>query len=273
MPRHGLTDREFNAIRHLLPKQPSSRPGRRWINHRLVIDGILWIAKTGSPWRDLPEQLGKWQTAYARFRRWTSEGLWDRIYQTLLKRLDALEKIDRTLCCVDGSVIRAHRCASGMIPQSDENDELVALGRSRGGYSTKIHVLCDGEGTLLGITATGGQRHESTELENLIGNCELSLHRYDSRPEAIAGDKGYSSGAIREFLRDRLIEPVIGSKSNKSRDDIFDRETYRRRNIVERMIGWLKESRRVATRYDKLACSYITFVQLAAMQRVLKLLC
>jgi transposase len=191
----------------------------------------------------------------------------------MLKRLEKLGKIDRTLWCVDGSVVRAHRCAAGMIPQSEENDELVALGRSRGGYSTKIHVLCDGEGTLLGITATGGQRHESTELENLIDHCELSLHRYDSRPDAIAGDKGYSSHAIRNHLYDLGIEPVIGSKSNESSDHEFDREAYRRRNIVERLIGWLKESRRVATRYDKLACSYLAFVQLAALRRTLKLIC
>ncbi len=137
----------------------------------------------------------------------------------------------------------------------------------------KIHILCDGEGTLLGITATGGQRHESIELENLIDHCELSLHRYESRPNAIAGDKGYSSQAIRDRFDELGIEPVIGSRSNESRAEGFDREAYRRRNIVERLIGWLKESRRVATRYDKLACSYITFVQLAAMRRALKLIC
>ncbi|TWT65550.1 IS5 family transposase [Crateriforma conspicua] len=269
MPRHRLTDREFNAIRHLLPKQRTGKKGRPWVDHRSVIDGIFWILKTGSPWRDLPEEFGKWQTVYARFRRWNLEGLWDRVYNAILRRLD---KLDRTLWCVDGSVIRAHRCAAGMIPQSEENDELVALGRSRGGYSTKIHILCDGQGTLLGITATGGQRHESTELENLIDHCELSLHRYDSRPDAIAGDKGYSSHAIRDRLRELGIKPVIGSKSNESREEEFDREAYRRRNIVERLIGWLKESRRVSTRYDKLACSYLAFVQLAAMRRALKLI-
>ncbi|MEM6363953.1 MAG: IS5 family transposase [Planctomycetota bacterium] len=273
MPRHRLTDREFNAIHRLLPKQRTGKKGRPWVDHRSVVDGILWILKTGSPWRDLPEAFGKWQTVYARFRRWNLEGLWDRIYNAVLKRLDQRNRIDRTLWCVDGSVIRAHRCASGMIAQSEENDELVALGRSRGGYSTKIHVLCDGQGTLLGITATGGQRHESTELENLIDHCELSLHRYDWRPDAIAGDKGYSSHAIRDRLGELGIEPVIGSKSNDVRDEDVNREAYRRRNIVERLIGCLKESRRVATRYDKLACSYLAFVQLAAMRRVLKLIC
>ncbi|TWT83859.1 Transposase DDE domain protein [Planctomycetes bacterium CA13] len=272
MLRHRLTDREFNAIRHLLPKRRKNQSGRPWTEHRCVIDGVLWILKTGNPWRELPDELGKWQTVYARFQRWTNEGLWDRIYTTLLKRIDALDKIDRTLWSVDGSVVRAHRCASGMIPQSEENDELNALGQSRGGYSTKIHVLCDGNGTLLAITVTGGQLHESTEFENLIANCELSLHRYGRRPDAIAGDKGYSSKAIRQSIRDRLIEPIIASRSNESPNEDFDREAYRRRNIVERLIGWLKESRRVATRYDKLTCSYLAFVQLAAMRRILKLL-
>ncbi|QDV69394.1 Transposase DDE domain protein [Rosistilla carotiformis] len=104
-----------------------------------------------------------------------------------------------------------------MNPQSEVNDEFVALGRYRAGHSTKIHVRSDGEGTLLGITATGGQHHESTELENLIASRELGRHRYDSRPEVIAGDKGYSSNAIRQFIRDRQIKPVIGSKAHESR--------------------------------------------------------
>ncbi len=69
MLRHRLTDRESNAIRHLLPKQRKNQPGRPWAEHRSIIDGVLWILKTASPWRDLPEELGKWQTVYARFRR------------------------------------------------------------------------------------------------------------------------------------------------------------------------------------------------------------
>ncbi len=79
MPRHRLTDREFNAIRHLLPKQRTGKKGRPWTDHRLAIDGIFWILKTGSPWRDLPEDFGRWETVYARFRRWNLEGLWDRM--------------------------------------------------------------------------------------------------------------------------------------------------------------------------------------------------
>ena len=270
MSRHDLTDVEWNAIRHFLPAQFSKRRGRPWSDHRQVINGILWILKTGSPWRDLPPEFGKWQTVYNRFRRWIYEGVWERVYRRLLKRAKANRKIDHTMWCVDGSVVRAHRCASGMISQSDENDELVALGRSRGGFSTKLHVLTDSRGNVLSLTVTPGQKHESTEFECLLANCWLSLHRRADRPVRLAGDKGYSSVAIRENLIAQHIKPVIPTRSNETLKSNFDRRTYRRRNIVERAIGWLKESRRIATRYDKLPCSYITFVQLAAMRRLLR---
>lgn len=272
MSRHDLTDREFDAIRHFLPAQKTGRRGRPWADHRIVINGILWILKTGSPWRDMPEEFGKWQTVYGRFRRWINEGIWDRMMTRLLQRLDSAGKIDRTLWCVDGSVIRAHRSASGMIRQSEENDELNALGRSRGGYGTKLHVMVDANGNLLAATATGGQRHDSTEFESLLANCELSIRRRCKRPQALAGDKGYSSHSIRQSIRGLSITPVIPTKANETAQEDFDRETYRKRNIVERVIGWLKESRRIATRYDKLTSSYLTFVQIASMRRIIKLI-
>lgn len=272
MSRHDLTDREYNAIRHFLPPQNSRRRGRRWADHRQVLNGILWILHTGSPWRDLPAEFGKWQTVYKRFRRWIEEGVWDRMFSRLLHRADALGQIDRTLWCVDGSVVRAHRSASGMLPQSEENDEVNALGRSRGGYSTKLHVMTDGKGTLLAMTATAGQRNESTEFENLLTSCELSFYQRNKRPDALAGDKGYSSKSIRHLIENLEIKPVIPSRSNEAPNENFDSTTYRNRNIVERVIGWLKEARRIATRYDKLVESYLAFVQVAAMRRLLSLI-
>ncbi|TWU59238.1 hypothetical protein Poly51_20240 [Rubripirellula tenax] len=75
-------------------------------------------------------------------------------------------------------------------------------------YSEKKGTRCRSKGSLLAVTATGGQRHESTEFENLIANCDLSLHRYDRRPNAMAGDKGYSAGAIRESIQERAVESI-----------------------------------------------------------------
>ncbi|MEO1528027.1 MAG: transposase [Planctomycetota bacterium] len=105
---------------------------------------------------------------------------------------------------------------------------------------------------------------------NTIGN--LPSYRYNKRPDSIAGDKGYSGKAIRNLIASRSITAVIPSRSNESRSDSFDRASYRNRNIVERPIGWLKESRRIATRYDKLRCTYIAFVYLAATRRAIALL-
>lgn len=270
MSRHDLTDREWNAIRPLLPAERSGRPGRPWVDHRMVINGILWIVATGAPWRDLDSQFGSWKTVYNRFRRWQKEGLWERLMLKRLRNLERQGRIDRTLWCVDGSVVRAHRCASGALPKSDENDAKNALGRSQGGYSTKLHLLTDSRGRVLSATATPGQRNESTEFENLFSQCPLSLHLRSKRPEAVAGDKGYSSKAIRDWLRSREIKDTIPTRINEAANPRFARKRYRRRNIVERVIGWLKESRRIATRYDKLIDSYLCFIQIAAWRLMMK---
>jgi len=83
--------------------------GRKSTNHRLVLDGIFWIARTGSPWRDLPEEFGKWSSVYRQFRRWTLAGLWEGILEALNESglaPDALQMIDST-------VVRAHHQAAG----------------------------------------------------------------------------------------------------------------------------------------------------------------
>ena len=266
MSRHDLTDEEYVAIRSFLPAQKKRSPGRPWKDHRTVINGIFWVLATGSPWRDLPVEFGKWQTVYGRFRRWLNEGLWDRIFSRFLHRLSKIEGIDLSLWCIDGSVIRAHRSASGGSKQSPENDAKNALGRSQGGYSTKLHLLTDRIGNILSVTATPGQSHESKEFENLIQSCPLSLHRVASRPDAVAGDKGYSSGAIRNWLRKRQIKDVIPTKSNEKRNPRFPKKLYKQRNIVQCTIGWLKEFRRIAMRFDKHVESYLCFVKLAAIR-------
>lgn len=270
MSRHDLTDHEWNAIRRFLPAQNAKRRGRPWKSHRAVINGILWILKTGCPWRDLLEEFGNWKTVFNRFRRWTAEGLWPRILAALMRRLDARATVGRSLWCVDGTIIRAHRSAAGLRKQSPENDAKTALGRSRGGYSTKLHVLTDDTGLILATTATPGQSHESTEFENLMQHSELSIHCVAKRPVAVAGDKAYSSTAIRNWLDQRKVKAIIPTRSNEAANWSFSKPCYRKRNIVERVIGWLKESRRIATRYDKTVESFLAFVQFATVRMMMK---
>ncbi len=144
MSRHCLSDFEWEVIRRFLPKERTGRPGRPWCSHRKVINGILVVLRTGIPWADLSSDFGKVKTVYNRFRRWVKSGLWQRIFEVLIDRLLKNDKIDFELWCVDGTVVRAHRVASGALKgdlSTEENMEKHALGRSRGGYSTKLHFL------------------------------------------------------------------------------------------------------------------------------------
>lgn len=109
--RHALTDRQWNRIKHLF--ETPRRPGGQWKDHRLMLDGILWVMKTGAPWRDLPERFGPWKSVYDRFARWRREGLLDRLVAHLQRDLDRLGLIDWTAFCVDSTTVRALRAAAG----------------------------------------------------------------------------------------------------------------------------------------------------------------
>jgi transposase len=142
-----------------------------------------------------------------------------------------------------------------------------ALGRSQGGFSTKIHLLTDVHGIPLALTLTPGQAHESKSLETLLQEVPLRLRK---RPKALAGDKAYSSTNIRRFLRKRNISDIIPRRKDEKRHGRFHRTKYRRRNIVERVFGWLKEKRRIATRYEKQALNYLAFIKIAAIRLILE---
>lgn len=128
--------------------------------------------------------------------------------------------------------------------------------------------MTDGRGTPLGALVTAGQSHESKSFEPLMDTVDIRRRR---RPDAVAGDKGYSYPRVRAWLARRGIETVIPTRSDQPRERL-DRRKYRGRNVVERCIGWLKESRRVATRYEKLATHFLSMVKLAMIQRCLRLL-
>jgi len=111
MPRHRLTNDQWDCIKDLFPEP--ARTGRPPRDRRTVVDGILWILRTGSPWRDLPEELGPWSTVWDLFDKWNEDGMLDEILQRLrADHVDAGE-IDAELWCVDGTVVRAARCCAG----------------------------------------------------------------------------------------------------------------------------------------------------------------
>ena len=110
MARFDLTDREWAILEPLLPQQP--RRGGQWRDHRQVINGIAWVKRTGSPWRDMPERYGPWKTAHLRFRRWAVDGTWARLKAHVIALAHAEDDIDWD-AQADSTAVRAHQHAAG----------------------------------------------------------------------------------------------------------------------------------------------------------------
>ena len=147
-------------------------------------------------------------------------------------------------------------------------DSAQALGRSRGGFTTKIHLRAEGGGKPVAILITAGQRHEQSAFCALMETGAVKRAgrgRPRIRPDRVVGDKGYSSEKVRGYLRGRAIGMVIASQDNERRARRFDKAAYRQRNVVERLINRLKQFRRVATRYEKRAANYQAMLTIAAI--------
>jgi len=134
--------------------------------------------------------------------------------------------------------------------------------------------VTDGRGVPLAAAVTAGQCHESTMFETLMDTVKIGRRR---RPRAVAGDKAYDVPRIRRWCRRHRVRAVIPEKTKPygrkcGRPPSLDKAAYRRRNVVERCIGWLKICRRIATRSEKLAMHYLAMVKLAMIQRYLRLL-
>ena len=140
-----------------------------------------------------------------------------------------------------------------------------ALGRSRGGWGSKIHLVSDGRGMPLAAKVTAGQEHETRSFESVMNAVPLPHW-----PHAVAGDKGYISASVRAWLGEKDIQDVIPTRANQPRKPAFSKRLYRNRNVVERCFGWLKECRRIATRYEKLAVRFLAMIKLAIIREYLK---
>ncbi|WP_326672651.1 IS5 family transposase [Streptomyces canus] len=275
--RHELTDQEWELLAPLIPRAATGRPR---VSDRQVINGMVYKIRTGISWRDLPERYGPWQTVYTRFRRYALDRVFTQALQQIQACADAVGDID-WLVQIDSTIVRAHQHAAATAEKGanrpDEPDD-HALGRSRGGLTTKIHLACDGKGRPLAVLVTPGQRHDSICARPLLERIRVpraGRGRPRCRPDQVIADKAYGSRGFRAYLRKRGIGHTIPEKTDQQRHrhnrgsrggrpPAFDRQLYRQRNIVERCFNRLKGFRGIATRYEKTATSYEAAVTLAS---------
>jgi transposase len=205
--------------------------------------------RTGSPWRDLPSCLGPWQSAYTRFRCWSDSGLWSYMLTEL-----AQEGADLEYLMVDSSSVRVHQDAA----RTHRGQEVDAMGKSRGGLTTKVHALCDALGYPLAFILTCGQRGDATQgigllLKAMQPGCSCLL------------DGGYDSDAIREYVLQEGGTAVIPPKNTRTTTIPFDKHTYKERHKVENLFQKLKRFRRIATRYEKKVTRFAAMIAIAAI--------
>ena len=242
--RYELTDCEWFAIKPFLPNKPRGVPR---VDDRRVLNGIFWILRSGAPWRDLPRTLGPYTTSYNRFVRWRRAGVWSRIMRALATTHDASVKM------IDTSIVRVHQHAASVARNRGQS-----IGRSRGGLSSKIHAIVDANGMPVQVALTIGEAHDNRLARKLLSRLKSGT--------MLLADRGYDADWIRALAAKKGAWANIPPRCNRNSPICFSPYLYRARNLIERFFNKIKQCRRVATRYDKLAANYLAFVQLASIR-------
>jgi len=255
-----LTDEAWAELAPILATLKSRAGSPPALSDRLFIEAVLYLARTGTPWRDLPEDFGHWDAVYNRFRRWERRGIWRRLWEHFQAGACPLARH----LFVDATIVRAHQHAAGALKKNG-GDAAQALGRSRGGLSTKIHAGCRDARTSVAVVLTPGHWHESPVFATVFAQVPPT-------PPLTHGimDKGYDSMPIREQLLAHDMVPVIPPRSNRTAPIDYDHDLYKLREQVERFFNHLKQFRRIATRYDKLSRTFLAFIHLVAAWIMLK---
>jgi transposase len=243
-----MTEQDWTIVLQVF-EVSRSRRGDKGRDDRKFLEAPHYFVVHNITWRTLPVQFGHWNSVWKRFWRLSRAGTFEAFF-------DALATMRERASCSD---VRFHRraspCFGGGRKRGQDNQ---ALGRSRGGFSTKIHLDTDFGGLPIAFHLPGGEASDSRNFEMLLDIGP------DINPPAALGDKGYDSKSNREAARERGICPAIPYRSNtKDIPTFFPKLLYKGRARIEQAVGKLKRFKRIALRCEKTAQNYGSFVALA----------
>ena len=211
----------------------------------MVLRGILTVLSQGCKWRAIDGPEASWNSIYQYYRDWARRGFWEELFSVVEPRLKGRRRF------LDATHIKVHRCASN--PPGGQDGQ--ALGRTKGGMNTKLHAVVDEAGQAAALFLSPGNDADISHAQTVLAEIPADM---------VVADKGYDSDAFRQWLTARGIKPCIPPRSNRKTPARFSKVSYRKRHLIENFFERIKNFRRVATRYDKLAQTFFGFACLAA---------
>ncbi|HEV2403200.1 MAG TPA: IS5 family transposase [Candidatus Saccharimonadales bacterium] len=247
-----LVDEQWSLLAPLLEKShvKQTNRGRPRLPDRDVLDGILWVLKTGAQWNELPGKYPPYQTCHRRFQEWVRSGVLAELLRVLAQDMEARGGISLEECFIDGTSAPAKKGA-------------LVFGKTKKGKGTKLMVICDGESLPVAIHVGSASPHEVTLVDATLA-CKITR----GTPKRLVADKAYDSDPLDTRMQERgidVISPHQGRRVKPKTQDGRKLRRYRRRWKIERLNAWLQNFRRLTTRFDYKLENYVGFVHLACI--------
>ena len=258
-----ITQEQYKRIADAFPKHR----GNVKVSNRQILNAVLYILEHGCKWRGLPKRFGNWHTIYVRFNRWSRRG----VIQQVFERLAEEQLIDPDVLGLDSTTVKVHPDAAG----ARKSNGPQAIGRSRGGLTTKIHLIARDPRTAIKFAISPGQDHDAPHGRRLLEKLGPRKKKKNEQEGEqlqlfLVADRAYEGNETRQLALALGYTPVIPPKSNRLNKWDYNREIYKRRNEIERLFRRLKAYRRVFTRYDKLDVIFLAFITLALVHDTLR---
>ncbi|MCH8266226.1 MAG: IS5 family transposase [Acidobacteria bacterium] len=250
-----ITEAQYLRIEPSLPRQR----GNVSLSNLQVLNALLYVAEQGCKWRGLPKRFGNWHTIYTRMNRWSKAGVLDRVFEQLQREQIVRIKIEAVK--LDSTTVQVHPDGTGAFKKNGPQ----AIGKSRGGWTTKIHMVAADARTAITFALSPGQASDAVEGRELLGGIGPL-----PAPLYLIMDRAYEDNKTLQLALDFGYIPVVPPRSNRLQPWQYDKAMYRKRNEIERLFRRLKGFRRIFSRFDKLDVVFLAFLTFALIVEALR---